>query len=121
MAAGLAHHWCAPAARAPAALGRFWAERGYGAFHSRNDALVSFMMHAELLVCAEGGCVTSARAASAVPARASAPRVSGGARRRARLKQGQRLGIPSTGGMRKEFYNKIPSHDTGHGTGAHWH
>ena len=21
----------------------------------------------------------------------------------------------------KEFYNKTPSHDTGHGTGAHWH
>ena len=22
---------------------------------------------------------------------------------------------------KKEFYNKTPSHDTGHGTGAHWH
>ena len=21
----------------------------------------------------------------------------------------------------QEFYNKTPSHDTGHGTGAHWH
>ena len=21
----------------------------------------------------------------------------------------------------KEFYNKTPSHDTRHGTGAHWH
>ena len=21
----------------------------------------------------------------------------------------------------KEFYSKTPSHDTGHGTGAHWH
>ena len=21
----------------------------------------------------------------------------------------------------KEFYNKTPSHDTGHGTGSHWH
>ena len=21
----------------------------------------------------------------------------------------------------KEFYNQTPSHDTGHGTGAHWH
>ena len=21
----------------------------------------------------------------------------------------------------KEFYNKTPSHNTGHGTGAHWH
>jgi len=22
---------------------------------------------------------------------------------------------------KKEFYNKTPSHNTGHGTGAHWH
>ena len=23
--------------------------------------------------------------------------------------------------LKKEFYNKTPSHNTGHGTGAHWH
>ena len=23
--------------------------------------------------------------------------------------------------LSKEFYNKTPSHDTGHGTGSHWH
>ena len=23
--------------------------------------------------------------------------------------------------VKKEFYTKTPSHDTGHGTGAHWH
>ena len=23
--------------------------------------------------------------------------------------------------LKREFYNKTPSHNTGHGTGAHWH
>ena len=34
---------------------------------------------------------------------------------------GTGLARTGTNTGRKEFYNPTPSHDTGHGTGAHWH
>jgi len=38
-----------------------------------------------------------------------------------RAQQLHRAPASLTRGVEKEFYNKTPSHDTGHGTGAHWH
>ena len=33
----------------------------------------------------------------------------------------ENLFVSGTCMLKKEFYNKTPSHNTGHGTGAHWH
>ena len=33
----------------------------------------------------------------------------------------RRLATPGQIEREEEFYNKAPSHNTGHGTGAHWH